>query len=92
MKYEELFNEKICIFGYSEPLVPYDSAMASCRELLQARKDALAKIRELTVENAKLKESLRRPSGLPEEGGSTSKEWSTHPHDASASPPPEPER
>ena len=72
MKYEELANERISMFGYSEPLVPYESAMAACRELVQARKEALAKIRELTVKNAKLKENLQLLSSLPEEDASTS--------------------
>lgn len=72
MKYEELFNEKICIFGYTDTLVPYEKAMEACQELIKLRKDALVKIRELTVENAKIKESLRLLSSLPEEDGSTS--------------------
>lgn len=72
MIYEELADEKISIFGYSEPLVPYEKAMEACRELIKLRKDALVKIRELTVENAKLKESLPPPSSPPEEDGSMS--------------------
>lgn len=72
MKYEELYNERVCIFGYPEAMVPYEKAMDACREIIKARKDALAKNRELIVENAKLKESLRRLSSLPEEDASTS--------------------
>lgn len=78
MIYEELANEKISIFGYIEPLVPYERAMDACRELVKERKKALERIRELTVEIAKLKENLRLLSSLPEEGASTSKEWSSH--------------
>lgn len=72
MIYEELENEKISIFGYSEPLVPYEKAMEACRELVKERKKALERIRELTVENVRLKESLRPPSSPPEEDASTS--------------------
>lgn len=72
MKYEELANEKISIFGYFEQLVPYERAMDACRELVKERKKALERIRELTVENAKLKESLPPPSSPPEEDGNTS--------------------
>lgn len=72
MIYEELANEKISIFGYSEPLVPYKKAMEACRELVKERKKALERIRELTVDNAKLKENLRLLSSLPEEDASTS--------------------
>lgn len=67
MIYEELANEKISIFGVSEPLVPYEKAMEACRELVKERKKALERIRELTVENAKLKERLPHPSSPPEE-------------------------
>lgn len=72
MIYEELENEKISIFGYSEPLVPYEKAMEACKELVKERKKALERIRELTVDNAKLKENLRLLSSLPEEYASTS--------------------
>lgn len=40
MIYEELADEKISIFGYSEPLVPYEKAMEACRELVKERKKA----------------------------------------------------
>ena len=67
MIYEELYNERISIFGYSEALVPYEKAMDACREILKERKKALEKVRELIVENEKLKEMLRHPLGIPEE-------------------------
>lgn len=90
MIYEELFNEKICIFGYADPLVPYERAMEACREILKLRKEALVKIRELTVENEKLKEHLRLPANPPEEDASTSQGSSSHPRDASTWPSGEP--
>lgn len=44
MKYEELADEKISIFGYSEPLVPYEKAMEACMELIKERKKAHANL------------------------------------------------
>jgi hypothetical protein len=35
MMKDELADEKISIFGYSEPLVPYKKAMEACRELVK---------------------------------------------------------
>ena len=90
MKYEELYNEKVCIFGYTEPLVPYEKAMEACQELIAYRREAIVKNRELIVENAKLKERLRPPANLPEEDGSTSKGSSSHPRGASTWPSGEP--
>lgn len=90
MIYEELFNEKICIFGYPDPLVPYERAMEACREILKLRKEALVKNRELIVENAKLKERLQPPANLPEEDENTSQASSSHPRGASTWPSGEP--
>ena len=72
MKYEDLPNKVMNVYGYPVGLLEEPVVMEAVRELVSDRKKLLADKRALMLEVMQLKERLRTSSGLPEGDGSMS--------------------
>lgn len=86
MKYEDLPNRVMNVYGYPVGLLEEPVVMEAVKELVSDRKKILADKRALMLEVMQLKERLRTSSGLPEEDGSKSASSPSGRHDGQGVP------